>query len=267
MSYKTERSPTARRLVLDLVTARPRTAFSIQTLCRAGQYVGQTDAAVRMAVKRLNGEEILERLDRGRYRLVPRALPTYSSVAGWARRDELLVSWAGGWLGVVGPVPRAMSRQQTRDHQRALELAGYRSWRAGLSVRPDNLRGGVRAQRRQLAGAGLSPDATVITLADLPREALAEIGALWAVEPLLDSHRRLAKALQDSRARRGTTSPEEAARESLELGSEVIAAIIRDPLLPGTMCPPAPRRRLIAMMGAYQQEAQELWAELLDLDA
>lgn len=267
MSYKTDRSPTARRLVLDLVTARPRTAFSIQTLCRAGQYVGQTDASVRMAVKRLNGEGILERLDRGRYRLVPRALPTYSSVAGWAGRDDLLVSWDGGWLGVVGPVPGVMSRQQTRDHQRALELAGYRSWRGGLSVRPDNLRGGVRAQRRQLAGAGLNPDATVITLADLPREALAEVRGLWAVEPLLSTHRRLAMALRDSRARRGTTSREEFARESLELGSEVIAAIIRDPLLPGTICPPAPRRRLIAMMGAYQREAQQLWAELLDLDS
>jgi phenylacetic acid degradation operon negative regulatory protein len=134
-------------------------------------------------------------------------------------------------------------------------------------VRPDNLRGGVRAQRRQLVGAGLNPDAAVITLADLPREALAEVRALWAVEPLLATHRRLAKALEDSRAQRRTSSPEEAARESLELGSEVISAIIRDPLLPGTMCPPAPRRRLVAMMGAYQQEAQQLWAELLDLDA
>lgn len=267
MSYKPDRSPTARRLVLDLVTARPRTAFSIQTLCLAGQYVGQTDASVRMAVKRLNGEGILDRLDRGRYRLVPRALPTYPSVAGWAARDDLLVTWGGGWLGVVGPAPGLMSRQQTRDHQRALELAGYRSWRGGLAVRPDNLRGGVRAQRRQLAAAGLCSEATVLTLADLPRDALAEVKALWAVEPLLASHRRLAQALTDSRVRRATTTSEEAARESLELGREVIAAIIRDPLLPGTICPPAPRRRLIAMMSTYQREAQQLWAELLDLDA
>ena len=267
MSYKSERAPTARRLVLDLVTARPSTGFSIQTLCRAGQVVGQSDASVRMAVKRLQGEGILERLDRGRYRLVPRALPTYASVAGWVDRDDLVVDWTGGWLGVVGPAPGVMSRQQGRDHQRALELAGYRLWRGGLAVRPDNLRGGVRAQRRHLAESGLHADAAVLTLADLPRDALVEVKSLWAVAPLLASHQRLARALSDSRARRRTMAREEAARESLELGSEVIAAIIRDPLLPGTICPSAPRRRLVARMRSYQGEAQRLWAELLDLDA
>src|SRR5699024_9530492 len=86
---------TARRLLLELVTARPRHSFSIAALCRAGEIVGFSAPSIRMAVTRLSEEGTLERDGRGSYTLHPQALLASPHVQNWAHRHTQRILWSG----------------------------------------------------------------------------------------------------------------------------------------------------------------------------
>lgn len=259
--------PTARKLVLDLVTASPRTRFSIAALCRAGEIVGLSAPSVRMAAKRLNEEGVLERTGRGVYLPRPERLRTYPHVEHWTARDGTRVPWTGRWAAVENSATARSDRAALRHHDRALQLLGFHAWRGALHVRPDNLRGGVAGLRETLTGTGMAPGAVVFAVDELAPDTDRELRGLWDTEALTGALTRTADELTRSRDRLTTLSPEEFARESLLLGSRAIATILHDPLLPEELCDPAPHRRLVALTKTYQDTAQKVWARLLNLDA
>jgi phenylacetic acid degradation operon negative regulatory protein len=257
--------PTARKLLLDLVTARPRTRFTISALCRAGEIVGLSAPSVRMAAKRLNEEGVLERAGRGVYLPRPERLRTYPHVEHWTARDATRVPWTGRWAAVENSATARTDRAALRHHDRALQLLGFHAWRGALNVRPDNLRGGVAGLRETLTGTGMAPGAVVFAIDGLDPATDLELRGLWDTEALTEALGRTADELTRSRDRLHTLSPEEFARESLLLGSRAIATILHDPLLPEELCDPAPHRRLVALTKTYQDTAQEVWGRLLDL--
>lgn len=257
---------TARKLLLDLVTARPRTRFSISTLCRAGDIVGLSAPSIRMAAKRLNEEGVLERDGRGVYIPHPDRLRTYLHVEHWAARDGSRVPWTGRWAAVENSATARTERAALRHHDRALQLLGFHAWRGALHVRPDNLRGGVDGLRRTLTGTGMAADAVVFVIDRLDPATDRELRGLWDIGDLVDGLTRTADELTRSRERLGALSPEEFAHESLLLGGRAIATILHDPLLPEELCDPGPHRHLVALTTAYQDTAQAVWGRLLGLD-
>jgi phenylacetic acid degradation operon negative regulatory protein len=222
-----------------------------------------------VALTRLLAEGLLERDERGSYRLGAGARAVSERVAGWRRLDERLRAWDGAWLAVLdgkraGAAARpAGGRAQQRAHARALRLMGFRELSRGLAVRPDNLAGGIGAARAELARLGLAPGAIVVELRGLDELTEARARALWDADALVDGYRRGARALDTSR-RRLAARPEAAAMvESFRLGGAMLRLLALDPLLPEPIVPAAERAALVEAMRRYDEAGRACWSGFL----
>ena len=256
---------TARRLLLELVTARPRHSFSIAALCRAGEIVGFSAPSIRMAVTRLSEEGTLER-DGGSYTLHPQALLASPHVQNWATRHTTRIHWSGTWAAVDNSTTARTDRTALRHHDRALSMLGFRVWRGTLHIRPDNLTGGIDTLRSTLQATGMASDAIVFGVHHVDADSDSGLRKLWDTDALVARLEQKASALAESKDRLPELTSEEFAHESLVLGSEAISMLLRDPLLPDELCDPEPYRRLVEITRDYQNTAQDIWGRLLGLE-
>ena len=257
---------TARRLLLELVTARPRHSFSIAALCRAGEIVGFSAPSIRMAVTRLSEEGTLERDGRGSYTLHPQALLASPHVQNWATRHTTRIHWSGTWAAVDNSTTARTDRTALRHHDRALSMLGFRVWRGTLHIRPDNLTGGIDTLRSTLQATGMASDAIVFGVHHVDADSDSGLRKLWDTDALVARLEQKASALAESKDRLPELTSEEFAHESLVLGSEAISTLLRDPLLPDELCDPEPYRRLVEITRDYQNTAQVIWGRLLGLE-
>jgi phenylacetic acid degradation operon negative regulatory protein len=244
-------------LILDLLSTLGRSAAPVRALVSAGGLFGIAGNALRVALARLTAEGLVESDERGRYRLGRRAAPMNERVAGWRRREERVIAWRGDWIGVLTTGrPRGGARQR-RD--RALRLHGLRALDPGLSLRPDNLRGGVEAARDDLRALGLREDAPVFRLADLDAATDRRARGLFDGAALGRRYRDLGERLEQSAARLPDLPREEAMAESFLLGGEALRCLVLDPLLPEPIAPVADRRALVAAMRRYDDLGRRCW--------
>ncbi len=257
------RRPTGKTLTLDLLSTLGGRSMPIATLVAAAELFGIAEGSLRVAVTRLLAEGRIERDERGRYRLGPAAAAVDRQVRRWRRLEERTRRWNGAWIAVHGaPVrPRAA---EARAAARALRWQGFRELVPGLSVRPDNLRGGVDGTRRALRELGLPPAALVMRLAELDPEREREARGLWDVEALLRSYRRSLRLLERSEERLARADVATGMVESFELGGQVIRQLVEDPLLPEELIPVEPRRRLVHAMRRYDRCGRRLWSGFME---
>jgi phenylacetic acid degradation operon negative regulatory protein len=258
--------PSAPELILDLLVADGGT-LSSQALCRAGALMGIGESTLRVGLTRLAAEGKIARGERGSYMLDREGTALARAVDDWRHKQAQAVAWQGDWLAVHDAGVARADKTAWRHHSLALSLRGFAVLRPGLHIRPDNLEGGLAAERAQLEGLGLSPAALVFRLADLDEAAQAAARKLWNVRALEAECRRLQTGLERSEKRLRTQSLEVAVRESLLLGRAVIAHLIRDPLLPAELMSAAPRAALLAATRRYQDKALQLWRKWLALPA
>ena len=249
--------PTARSLILDLLSTLGRSAAPVRALVSAGGLFGIAGNAVRVALARLTADGLVEHDERGRYRLGPAAAPLNERVAGWRRLEERVVAWSGDWIGVLttGRTRGGARRRRAR----ALHLHGLRALDPGLSVRPDNLRGGVEAARNGLRAFGLPEGVPVFRLADLDTDTDRRARALFDGAGLGRRYRALRERLEQSAARLPDLPREKAMAESFLLGGEALRCLVLDPLLPEPIAPVGDRRALVAAMRHYDDLGRRCW--------
>lgn len=256
-----DRTPSARGFLLDLLSTLRRGAMPVRALVEAAALFGIAEGSVRVALTRLLAERMVERDERGLYRLGAAALPVRSRVAAWRDLDVRLRAWPGGWIGVFGgpAAPRAAQRQSAR----ALALLGFRALARGLSVRPDNLAGGAGTVREELAALGLAPGSIVCALGDLDPVTEARARALWDAEALVAGYRRHYRAIEASTRRLRARAPEQAMVESFRVGGAALRALATDPLLPEPIVPARERDALVAAMRDYDAIGRASWSAFL----
>ncbi|ASK33348.1 PaaX family transcriptional regulator C-terminal domain-containing protein [Alloalcanivorax mobilis] len=251
-------------LVLDLLAAHDQHRLPVAALCRAAMICGIREQNVRVALSRLSQQGKVASTDRGSYALNSGSNSLLRDVDNWLRREQQAVAWNGGWIGVVdGAVPRR-HKVVWRRHERALLLRGFRPLKAGLHLRPDNLKGGVAAVRHDLQGLGLAGQALVMAVYELSDADEQQARGLWNLKALERSYRSLIRRLQRSQARFPRQTDERIARESLLLGREAIRTILHDPLLPESLMGGGVRHQLIECMRDYQTVAKTVWLRLLE---
>jgi len=96
---------------------------------------------------------------------------------------------------------RQAAKTNWHHHALTLDLRGFRTLGPGLKVRPDNLRGGVGAERKRLRALGLSAHAAVAGLAQLDTPTERRARALWDGAGPAAQYTRLAGAVPKSVAR------------------------------------------------------------------
>lgn len=256
-----DRALSARGFLLDLLSTLRRGAMPVRALVEAAALFGIAEGSVRVALTRLLAEEMVERDERGLYRLGAAALPVRSRVAAWRDLEGRLRAWSGGWIGVLGGA--AAARTVQRKSARALALLGFRALARGLAVRPDNLVGGADAVREELTALGLAPGSIVCALRELDPVTEARARSLWDVDALVAAYRRHCRAVEASTRRLRTRAPEQAMVESFRVGGAALRVLATDPLLPEPIVPARERNALVVAMRDYDAIGRESWSAFL----
>lgn len=257
------RRPTAKTLILDLLSSLRGHAMPVRALVAAGRVFGLSAASLRVALVRLVERGTVAHDARGHYRLAPAAAPVQRHVAGWMAMDERVVTWRGGWVGVHTAGLARADRAGRRRRERALHWLGFRALAPGLFVRPDNLRGGVDAVREELQALGLEAAAPVFAIAQLDPATEARARRLWDTAALRRAYRDAAAALARSARGLAALPTERAMVESFLLGGEAIRHLAHDPLLPDALAPHAERTALVAALRDYDRLGRAGWREHL----
>jgi phenylacetic acid degradation operon negative regulatory protein len=256
-------APSAKSLILDLLSTLRRGTMPVAALVQAGGLFGLADNNVRVALARLLAAGNVERDERGRYRLGPAAEPVNRQVGSWRRIGERVRPWAPGtWLAVHTAGLAEAGRDRNRREQ-ALRFLGFAELTPGLSLRPANLRGGVAGATRELHALGLDPAAIVCAVSGLGPDAEARARGLWDAAGLAEGYRRSLAALSESEHHLAGKSDGEAMVESFLLGGRVMRQLVFDPLLPDPIVPVAERDALVAALRGYDRLGRACWASFL----
>jgi phenylacetic acid degradation operon negative regulatory protein len=255
--------PTAKSLILDLLSTARGGAMPVRALVAAAALFEIGENGVRVELARLTARGLVQRNERGQYVLARAAAPVHERVSGWKDVESAHVEWSGGWIAVhTAGLPRR-DRVALRRRERALRFLGLRELHAGLWVRPDNLRGGVAKITHVLRSLGLEASAPTFVMTELAPEFEAKARVLWDTEALRADYRELTTALAASERRLEATPPQHALVESFLLGGRAIRALALDPLLPEALVPSAERSALVEAMQRYDRVGRRLWAELM----
>ncbi len=254
--------PSAARVALSLLGASRGRSLAAPVLIAAAKVLGVTPNAMRVSLSRLVAAGELSLEGRGQYALAPGRLGAVAHVRTYRTGFAPRVPWRGGFLGVLtAALPRRNATQVLR-RERALALAGFRPFRHGLLVRPDNLEGGAVLVGAHLARLGLDAGADLIEVR-LDATQVKVVEGQWQVEADAAQARALTARVRECVKAMPTQPWRNAAVASFWLGDEVLRFLARDPLLPESLADPEPRRRLAEAMGALDERGYALWQTLL----
>lgn len=252
-------------IILDLLSCVPAHELPASELRKACALFDVSEQNMRVALTRLRAQGKLISPSRGRYALKTRHNGLFREVSQWRQREDRVLSWQGRWIGVLDAAVPRTDRTLLRRHARALDLRGFRLFRPGLHLRPDNLAGGVQGLRNELMSLGMAADCVVFGVCDLMPEEQRQSIELWDTESLREGYRHMLSRLDTSEKRLDAMTIAEAGVESLLLGRSIIREILRDPLLPEELLPSADRLKVLRQMRQYQMHAEEIWNQLLKL--
>jgi phenylacetic acid degradation operon negative regulatory protein len=250
------RQPSARSLIVDLLSTLRRGSMPVAALVQAGALFAIAEGSIRVALHRLLADGRVESDERGQYRLGAAAAPVQSIVAGWRELDRRTRPWNGRWIGVQGAPAAPHSAQ-------ALRMLGFERLAPRLHVRPANLRADVASLARTLRGIGLPDGALVFELSELEPAADARARELWRGDALLQRYRAARRELERSAARLPSLAEADAMTESFLLGGRVVQQLVLDPLLPAPLVDERERLALLESMRAYDRLGRDAWAPFL----
>jgi phenylacetic acid degradation operon negative regulatory protein len=259
--------PTARSLILDLLSTLRRGTMPVRALVEAGALLGIAENNIRVSLARLYASGRIERDERGRYRLGPAVEAIRDQLQGWRGLGERTRAWQGDWVAVHQPrLGRGPAR---RRRERVLELLGFRELEPGFSLRPDNLAGGIEDLRPRLADLVRDSDGRaenvgrIFLVRDLDPASELEARRLWNANALAEGARASLSALRASEERLPQLSNEEAMVETFLVGGRALRELVQHPLLPREILDPAPLDALLDEMKRYDEIGRDHWARFL----
>jgi phenylacetic acid degradation operon negative regulatory protein len=259
--------PTARSLILDLLSTLRRGTMPVRALVEAGSLLGIEENNIRVSLARLYASHRIERDERGRYRLGPAVAAISHQLRSWRDLDSRVRAWNGEWIAVHQPrLGRGPAR---RRRERALGLIGFRELETGFSLRPDNLRGGLPIVRSQLIALASGTDAQdcalgrVFIVRDLDPTTDFEVRSLWDAAAIADEARAAIESLRESESRLSGLPNDEAMAETFLVGGRALRQLVRHPLLPAEILAPEPLTNLLTAMKRYDLLGRDAWARFL----
>jgi len=263
LSYDPAAALTAKELVIDFLSNRAPREMAARVIVDSAGALGFSAQSIRMALTRLVEDRIALSPERGMYRLAPSGDAMRREVRKWRSIATATQPWSGAWISIYDASIARSDRTALRRHEQAMRLRGFREFRAGLWLRPANLRSSNSELREELRALGLHRNAIVAEMRDLDETAQAEAMRLWDVKALLASYEQLTAAMAASESRVKRMELAAAAGETLVLGRNVVRHINLDPLLPEELIPQRPLRTMVQTMLEYDDMARDLWRRFM----
>src|SRR4051812_32579987 len=129
---------TAKRIVLELLTAAGGRAAPVAVLVDVCALFGITENSTRVTLARLLATGRLEASARGSYQLGAGSEELTKQVTSWRDLEKHVRKWDGSWVCVHAAELVRSDRVLLRRRERALRLLGFRELARGLEVRPGN---------------------------------------------------------------------------------------------------------------------------------
>lgn len=259
--------PTARSLILDLLSTLRKGTMPVRALVEAGALLGIEENNIRVSLARLYASRRIERDERGRYRLGPASAAVNAQLRSWRDLDQRIQVWNGEWIAVhQSRLGRGPSR---RRRERALDLMGFRELEIGFSLRPNNLLGGLSDVRQRLVGL-VSGKATrdsslghVFIVRDLDPSTDLAVRSLWDAHAIAEEARVAIESIRLSESRLAGLTNDDAMIETFLVGGRVLRQLVLHPLLPPEILAPEPLTDLLAAMKRFDILGREFWAKFL----
>jgi phenylacetic acid degradation operon negative regulatory protein len=264
--------PTAKRIILELLSATDGHEAASSSLVRAGKLLGVAETNVRVTLTRLVADGTLELTGRGSYRLGDATAALTRQVTSWRELEKQVRRWDGAWVCVQAGGTGG-DRSLARRRGRALRLLGFRPLDSTpgptsghtLSLRPDNLDGGVAALRERLYALGVEHQALVFRATELDGDTDARARRLWDAERLTQAYHQTRDRI-DRWLHAVTELPlRTAAREAFFFGGDVLRMILFDPRLPEPLVAVGARRALVEAGKRLDAAGRGLWAQLFGM--
>lgn len=257
------RRPTAKQLILSVLSQREIETMSIGQLIAWGGLFDHEAGAVRVTAARLVKEGLLETRERGVYAIGPGGRALRRAASGWRDALSRIERWNGGWLCAHTAHLGRTDKTALRARERAFRLTGFARLSPGLWSRPDNLAEGADQTFERLVELGLERSALLIEASGVHGALETDMQSLWPRENLQQGYDDCTRMMEESRKRLARMNVEDAAKESFLIGEYVIRQINADPLLPAEMIDARRRRRMVETMIAYNDFCAPIWVGFL----
>lgn len=254
--------PSAKRIVLELLSANDEHEGSAASLIRAAGLLGVSENSVRVTLTRLVAAGTLDLTGRGLYRLGRATQAITRQVTSWRELEKQVRRWDGGWACVHHSELSRTDRPAVRRRERALRLLGFRPLARGLEIRPDNLDGGIEVLRERLLALGVEDSAAIFRATDYDDATEARARALWDADKLSASYHHTTERIERWLVAVGALAPRAAAREAFFFGGDVLRKILFDPRLPEPLVDVAARRAMVDAAKRLDTAGRRLWSQI-----
>ena len=226
MTYKLN----ARHLILDLLYASKNSTLSIKRILTAAELLGISDNGIRVAVARLNQENVIQAVERGVYQLLEKKFDTSFISLNKHPDMQTATTWNGKYVLVYTGALGRVDRTALSKREKALRYYGFQELEQNVFIRPDNLTLNLSPLKTAVIQFGLDPDARFFQVSQLESE--TEVRDLWDIEELHQTYHAVQHDINDWFENYQNLTLAEAAKSAFYLGKSALFSLRADPLLP-----------------------------------
>ena len=253
MTYKLN----ARHLVLDLLYASKNSTLSIKRILTAAELLGISDNGIRVAVARLNQENVIQAVERGVYQLLEKKFDTSFISLNKHPDMQTATTWNGKYVLVYTGTLGRVDRTALSKREKALRYYGFQELEQNVFIRPDNLTLNLSPLKTAVIQFGLDPDARFFQVSQLESE--TEVRDLWDIEELHQTYHAVQHAINDWFENYQNLTLADAAKSAFYLGKSALFSLRADPLLPAEWIDTDARQQFELAVRKLEKQGQLLW--------
>jgi phenylacetic acid degradation operon negative regulatory protein len=255
MKYKLN----ARHLVLDLLYASKNSTISIKRILSAADLLRISDNGIRVAVARLNQENIIQSVERGVYQLVEKKFDTSFISLNKHPDMQTTATWDGKYVLVYTGALGRVDRTALSKREKALRYYGFQELEQNVFIRPDNLTLHLHDLKTAAIKFGLDQQARFFQVSAVENE--TEVRALWDIEALQQTYTKTHHDIQQWFESYPSLSLADAAKSAFHLGKEALFSLRADPLLPAEWLNAEARLQFELSVRHMEKQGQILWQQ------
>ena len=253
MTYKLN----ARHLILDLLYASKNSTLSIKRILAAAELLGISDNGIRVAVARLNQENVIQAIERGVYQLLEKKFDTSFISLNKHPDMQTATTWNGKYVLVYTGTLGRVDRTALSKREKALRYYGFQELEQNVFIRPDNLTLNLSPLKTAVIQFGLDPDARFFQVSQLESE--TEVRDLWDIEELHQTYHAVQHAINDWFENYQNLTLADAAKSAFHLGKSALFSLRADPLLPAEWIDTDARQQFELAVRKIEKQGQLLW--------
>jgi phenylacetic acid degradation operon negative regulatory protein len=227
-------------------------------LC-AGDLLGISDNSLRVAVARLNQDQVIQAVERGVYQLIEKKFDTSFISLNKHPNMQIASHWDGKYILVYTGALGRVDRTALSKREKALRYYGFQELEQNVFIRPDNLKLSLNELKTAVIKFGLDPEARFFQVNAVDQE--TDVRALWDIQTLHQTYAQVNQEIEQWFDQYQQLPLAEAARTAFYLGKSALFSLRTDPLLPEEWLDVQARQQFELAVRRMEKQGQLLWQQ------